>query len=276
MSDNGKELALAEYGGFTRTQVDLLKSMVAKGSTDDELRMFAMVAKRTGLDPFARQIHFSKFKDGDGEARMTIITGIDGFRSTAAKTGDYAGSDDPVYEERKGGGTPLKATVTVWKIVRGNRVPFTASARWAEYYPGEKKGFKWRQMPYLMLGKCAEALALRKGFPLELSGLYTPEEMDQAGTGPEPEPLKQPQRTKAEEKGPEGVVIANVAAFKDRNTGEMLYSILAGDKEYHTELESIAKAAKGWKESKARVLVNSEMSNGKYWITEIEPLKQPA
>ncbi len=39
---------------------------------------------------------------------------------------------------------------------------------------------KWLTMPHIMLGKCAEAQALRKGWPEDLSGVYVAEEMDQA------------------------------------------------------------------------------------------------
>ncbi|MCH7814113.1 MAG: recombinase RecT [Planctomycetes bacterium] len=50
----------------------------------------------------------------------------------------------------------------------------------------------WAKMPYLMLGKCAEALALRKAFPAEMSGVYTNEEAHVIGE--ERPALKQPQR----------------------------------------------------------------------------------
>lgn len=37
---------------------------------------------------------------------------------------------------------------------------------------------KWADMPFVMLAKCAEAQALRKGWPEDLSGIYSPEEME--------------------------------------------------------------------------------------------------
>ena len=58
---------------------------------------------------------------------------------------------------------------------------FTASALWMSYYPGDTQGYMWRRFPLLMLGKVAEALALRKAFLAQLSGLYIAEEMAQAG-----------------------------------------------------------------------------------------------
>jgi hypothetical protein len=126
----------------------------------------------------ARQIYFQKrFNKRKQKFEMTIITGIDGYRLIADRTGQYAGNDDPTFDDEE---NVRKATVTVYKIVSNIRCPFTASARWEQYYPGDEQGFMWRKMPHLMLGKCAEALALRKAFPAELSGIYIKEEMDQA------------------------------------------------------------------------------------------------
>ena len=163
-----------KYENITPDQVDLIKSQIAVGATDDELKLFLHVADKSGLDPLSKQIYFIK-----RSGKMTIQTAIDGFRSIADRTGQYISSEEPVFEEI--GNNPVKATVTVGKIVQGVEGKFTASARWSEYYPGKSQGFMWDKMPHTMLGKCAEALALRKAFPSQLSGLYTGDEMAQAG-----------------------------------------------------------------------------------------------
>lgn len=173
-----KEIAIQNQG-FTKDQVQLITNTVAKGATQDELKLFLYVSKRVGLDPLAKQVHFVK-----REGQMTVQTGIDGLRTVAGRTGELAGIDDAEYDTEEEE-HPNKATVVVHKMVNGQKVSFTASARWKEYYPGEKMGFMWKKMPYLMLGKCAESLALRKAFPNDLSGVYTDEEMAQADGGAE-------------------------------------------------------------------------------------------
>ena len=193
-----KEIAPADtFGKLTRPQIDLIKRTVAKGATDDELRLFIQVCKGANLNPFLKQVHLVKRWDSkSGQEIGTIQVGIDGFRAVAESSGQYAGNDDPVYEGDKEIEVttgkdektkksfkitvPGKATVTVLKLLDGQRCPFTATARWEEYYPGAKMGFQWHQRPYLMLGKCAEALALRKAFPKLLSGMYAAEEMDRS------------------------------------------------------------------------------------------------
>ena len=89
----------------------------------------------------------------------------------------------------KPGSVDFEATVRVHRDRgMGNRGAWSATARWSEYYPGDQQGHMWKKMPNRMLEKCAEALALRKAFPSELSGLYVREELDQAGE----EPMQRP------------------------------------------------------------------------------------
>jgi len=168
--------------GITRDQLELWKRMYCPDATDDEMKVFAHVAKKTGLDPTVRQLYFVKRQTKRGPV-ATIQTGIDGLRVVAHRSGEYCGSDEPIFDIGEDG-KPKKATVTVWRMVDKIRCPFVASARWGEYFPGQTENqFMWNKMPFGQLGKCAEALALRKGFPLECAGVYIQEEMAQAENG---------------------------------------------------------------------------------------------
>jgi phage recombination protein Bet len=197
-----------------RVYIELVKSQVLGYKKDkdgklierpfEDLLYFMKVAQSAGLDPTLKQIYaVYRWNSQAGKDVMSIQAGIDGLRSIAERTGQYGGSSDPIYEEKDG--KPTKATVTVHKVVGGQIMAVTASARWSEYAGSQPM---WVKMPFLMLGKCAEALALRKAFPV-ISGIYTPEEMAQADVIPAP--------TKVEVKEIEPVVdtSATIAKLKE-------------------------------------------------------------
>jgi phage recombination protein Bet len=159
---------------FNQDQIDLIKRTIANGATDDELKLFIHQCKRTGLDPMTRQIYFMK-RGG----KVTIQTSIDGFRVIAERSGDYAGQDEPIFIKGEDG--QLYCKVTVYRFRNDVRYPAAVGvAYWSEYVPQQGQDFMWKKMPHTMLSKVAEALALRKAYPQDLSGIYTSDEMSQA------------------------------------------------------------------------------------------------
>ncbi len=176
------EIATLEY--FSGDQVDLIKRQICKGATDDELQLFLYQCKRTGLDPFSRQIYAIRRKEGGAE-KMTIQTGIDGYRIIADRTGRYAPGPETTFEMGGPEGKfVIKATAYVLKRTPdGTWHTVAASAHFDEYAAYKFDGkltHMWLEKPRIMIAKCAEALALRKAFPAELSGVYTAEEMDRS------------------------------------------------------------------------------------------------
>jgi phage recombination protein Bet len=164
---------LAQVTGFSDQQISLIAQTVAPGASRLELAWFLYNAGRLELEPTLDQIYLIKYKaDQVGE----IVIGINGYRAMAESSGSYAGSDDALfeYEDIDQPRRPSKATVTVWKIVQGMRVPFSASARWEEFYPGDGKiGEQYRKRPHNQLAIRAESHALRKAFPYQTRKLET-------------------------------------------------------------------------------------------------------
>jgi phage recombination protein Bet len=182
---------------FTPAQLDIIKKTCAPDTNHDEFNLFIEAAKGYGLNPMRRQIMAMVFsKDKPDKRRMSLIVEIGGLRAIAGRSGRYRPASEPTVFEYGAENTdtnPLglsRALVTVFKQDdRGEWFPVVGEAWWDEHVnttdewgagadgrrrPTGKKTLAdtWQRMPKLMLAKCAEAQALRKGWPEDLGGLY--------------------------------------------------------------------------------------------------------
>ena len=198
--------ALATRADLSGDQVGLIKRTIARGATDDELQMFTAICNRTGLDPFSGQIYMFKSSamvDGSYQDVMKTGVGIDGFRLIAQRSNEYQGQegpfwcgDDGVWKDVWLSSTALPSAAKVGVNRLGFKQTLFSVATWPSYARRKRNGdlmHVWKEKPDVMIAKCAEALALRKAFPQELSGLYTKEEMDAMVVGATEEPPAPPE-----------------------------------------------------------------------------------
>lgn len=182
------------HQGYSEEQVQLIKNTFCKGASDDELKLFMYVAKKTGLDIFSRQIYsVERWDNKIGKYVRAIQVAIDGFRVVAERSGKYAGQVGPYWCGKDGQWVdvwldivpPVAAKVgvlrsdfkePVWAVARYDAFLQTyRDKQTGKFVPNQF----WTKMPDLMIAKVAESQALRKAFPQDLSGLYTSDEMPQ-------------------------------------------------------------------------------------------------
>jgi len=195
MSNQGVLVVTSNQYFWDDKQLAALKQIGLENAPKGELGVFLHYCQRTGLDPFARQIYMIS-RGG----KYTIQASIDGLRIVAQRSGKYGGQtptfwcgQDGVWKDVWLESTPPTAA-KVGVYVLGNEHPTWAVAKFESYsvsYSGKLSGL-WAKMPDLMIAKCAEALALRKAFPQDLSGVYTSEEMEQVDTHAKPTPIAKP------------------------------------------------------------------------------------
>ncbi|QDZ15807.1 RecT family recombinase [Humibacter ginsenosidimutans] len=182
------EKAIVEAAGlvFTHTYGD--REGQREAAPRPVVEKFLSLARRTGLDPLARQIYCIG-RLSKGRVEWSVQTGIDGFRVVADRSRRYAGQDPVLWLTEKGewvdafvpslhGTRPLAARATVYRSDWPR--PLVAIAEWGAYVQTKRDGNPnevWSKQGPGQLAKCAEALALRKAFPQDLSGIYTSDEM---------------------------------------------------------------------------------------------------
>jgi phage recombination protein Bet len=166
---------------FTTDQLQMIRTSFLSGASEQEAGVLLELARLRRLNPITRQIHFVKRWDGQKRCEVWAAqVGIDGFRAIAERTGLYDGQDEAEFEYDAKGGLKL-ARVRVYRADWSR--PAVGVAHYAEYVQLTKDGkptHMWGSKVHVMLGKCAEAIALRKAFPEDTSGLSSPEEMPEA------------------------------------------------------------------------------------------------
>lgn len=198
--------------------MEVLESSVYPGASQASIKLVIAYCRASRLDPLQKPVHIvpmdvkvkkQKKKETDKDEfeyvkRDVIMPGIGLYRTQATRTRQYVGKDKPVfgpihglklkrkYQEFEDGPEkteeyefqyPEWCEVTVRRLVGERVVEFTATEYWLENYATKGRNSKfpnamWERRSRGQLAKCAEAQALRMGFPEAVGSQPTADEME--------------------------------------------------------------------------------------------------
>lgn len=194
--------AIAKEFDIQPTEWRVLVDQIFPAAQSVESVMMALAyCRKRNLDIFKKPVHIVPMWSSAKRTMVeTVWPGIAEIRTTASRTGEYAGIDavefGPIVERSFTGQTgknssdtitkkvrfPEWASVVVYRMVAGVRCAYHAKVYWEETYATMGKSDvpndMWAKRPRGQLDKCVEAAALRKAFPEELGNTYAAEEME--------------------------------------------------------------------------------------------------
>ena len=197
--------------GLNKRDWRVLTNAIWPGASKQSTFMAIDYCRARRLDPFKRPVHIVEtWNSAVGSMIETIWPGIAELRTTAARTGCYAGKTKPIfgptikgkwdYQPKKGSSKVIEVSypewceITVFRVVQGEKVPFTAIVYWLEAYAtmgkSDAPNSMWQKRTFAQLAKCTEAEALREAFPEEIQGDMSAEEMAGQSIGEEPPPSR--------------------------------------------------------------------------------------
>lgn len=179
-------LTLAEFTTETGQVLtaETVKNYLVSGNgnvTDQEVLMFIELCKAQHLNPFIREAYLIKF----GNSPANIVVGKDVFVKRAYRNPDYEGMRAGIVVANKNGEikeregslkAPGEELIGGWCEVylKDKKHPIKSLVSLEEY---SKSQATWKQMPMVMIRKCAIVTALREAFPEDLQGMYDASEM---------------------------------------------------------------------------------------------------
>lgn len=147
--------------------------------TDAEIVQFMFLCKTNGLNPFVADAYLVKYKNSPAQ----LITSKSAFMKRAETGPNYEGYQAGVVVLRENKIEEVEGSLLLpgdkliggWaKVYRGDRkFPSVARVGLSEYSSGQST---WAGKPATMIRKVAIAQAFREAYPMNLSGLYGPEE----------------------------------------------------------------------------------------------------